>query len=31
MKKFILTLLTVAGLATEVYAQERIIGDTSVD
>lgn len=31
MKKFILTLLTVAGLATEVYAQERIIGGTSVD
>ena len=31
MKKFILILLTIAGLATEVYAQERIVGGTSVD
>lgn len=31
MKKFILILLTIAGLASEVYAQERIIGGTSVD
>lgn len=31
MKKFILILLTVAGLASEMYAQKRIVGGTSVD
>jgi hypothetical protein len=31
MKKFILTLLTVAGLATEMYAQKRIVGIATVN
>lgn|GEM_PF-2795437 len=31
MKKIILTLLTVAGLATEMYAQKRIVGIATVN
>ena len=31
MKKFILTLLTFAGLATEMYAQKRIVGIATVN
>lgn len=31
MKKFILILLTIAGLASEMYAQKRIVGGSAVD
>lgn len=31
MKKFILTLLTIAGLASEMYAQKRIVGIATVN